>query len=464
MRLDGAAAAAMRAGIDAIAGQLRLPGAFPPAVEEAAATAAAGARRAAATTHTDRTDLELVTLDPASSTDLDQAFAIERAGGDVVLRYAIADVGAFVRPGDVIDAEAWERGVTVYLPGRRVPLHPAALAEDAASLLPGDDRLAVLLTVRIADDGTAVLDHAERAVVRSRAKLAYESVTPAELPDGFEELARRVMAAEAARGASRVEFPEQELSADDGGFVLQLRPRRWSEEWNAAMSLAANLAVADALVAAGTGLFRVMPPVDERDLRRLRHAARAFGLAWPDDVPLDRFERSLPRDDHRTSAFLLAVRRASGGASYAPFDPERRPWHAAVAATYAHATAPLRRLQDRYVLEATLAVVAGRDVPGDVADAFERLPAAMERAERRAAQADAAALDLAEAVALSGCVGEVFRAVVTDEDQRGVRVQLDDPPVVARVDARRVDPGDEVRVRLVRADPDTRSVVFERVA
>ena len=278
--------------------------------------------------------------------DLDQAFAIEVAGDDIILHYAIADVGWFVRPGDPLDVEAFNRAVTVYLPDRRSTLYPTALSEGAASLLPDLDRPAVVFTVRIESDGKSRLDGVERAVVRSRAKLAYDSVSDADLPQGFAELNRRIVVAEQSRGATRVEFPEQQIARDENRhYTLRFRPRLVSEEQNAAMSLATNLAVADALLAAQTGVFRVMPEVDEHRLGRLRNAAHAFGLDWPRDaharrVRAPRYRTTTPR----TSAFLLAIRRASGGASYETFHDGRRPWHAAVAATYVHATAPLRRL------------------------------------------------------------------------------------------------------------------------
>jgi VacB/RNase II family 3'-5' exoribonuclease len=450
----------VRAGLLRIRRELDLPDAMPvDATEEAAVVADRDPR----SEHVDRTDIEFVTLDPASSTDLDQAFAIERSGTDLVLRYAIADVGWFVRPGGAIDREAWHRGVTVYLPDGRVPLHPPQLAEGAASLLPDGPRPAVVFTVRVDSDGGVALDGVERALVRSRAKLAYEDVSPDDLPDGFDDLADRVEAAERARGADRVDSPEQELVRVDGGYQLRLRPLRGVERRNAAMSLATNLAVADALLAAGTGLFRTMPGVDERGERRLRVTAAAFGLEWPHDESLAQFEPGLPRDDPRTVAFQLAIRRAGGRATYEPFRPGVVPWHAAVAATYCHVTAPLRRLGDRYVVDAALALAVGESVSEHVATAFDRLPEVMDRAAARAAQAERAALDLAEAIALSGRVGEVFEAVVTDEDQRGVRIQLRDPVVVARVVARRVEPGDEVLVKLVATDPDRRTVAFERV-
>lgn len=97
----------------------------------------------------DATDLEFITIDPQGSMDLDQAVCIQRqqAGGYVVY-YAIADVAAFVRPGSEIYAESLRRGQTIYLPDEPVRLHPPALSEDKASLLPGVDRPAVLWTTQ----------------------------------------------------------------------------------------------------------------------------------------------------------------------------------------------------------------------------------------------------------------------------------------------------------------------------
>ncbi|NND75804.1 MAG: RNB domain-containing ribonuclease [Ilumatobacter sp.] len=452
-----------RDGLARLRDDFDVPDEFPPEVLEAAEVAAARPLGPGRSEHVDRTDIEFLTLDPASSTDLDQAFAVEMAGSDVVLRYAIADVGWFVRPGDPIDREAWRRGVTVYLPNERAGLHPPRIAEDAGSLLPGGPKPAVVFVVRVAEDGGVRLDGVERAIVRNRAKLAYSTVTPADLPDAFPELSRRIEAAEVARGADRIQFPEQEVVHTDAGFALRFRPRNDAENQNAAMSLATNMAVADMLYAAQTGLFRTMPRVDERRLGRLRHTARAFGLDWPKGLSLAEFERSLPKGDARTSAFQLAVRRASGGASYEPYDPNERPWHAAVAATYSHATAPLRRLADRYVIEAALAVANGRAVPAEIEQAFTDLPEAMRDGDSRANRVERAAIDLAEAVVLEGRVGDVFDAVVTDEDDRGARIQVCEPAVVARVVARRVDPGDDVRVQLTEADPLTRTIRFERV-
>lgn len=448
-------------GLAAIRTQFKVPAAFPPAVQAAADLVAARQPDS----HADRTAMPFVTLDPASSTDLDQAFAIEPAGSDLLLHYAIADVPWFVADGDPVDQEAWSRGETFYLPDGKAGLYPPVLAEHAASLLPDGPRPAIVLTTRVAPDGSVKLQGAQRALIQSRAKLAYDSVTADQLPPGFAELADRIAAAELARGAARVDPPEQEVEHDGAGhFTLRLRPLLASERRNAALSLATNLAVADALYAAGTGLFRVMAGPDAGAVARLRHTAAAFGLDWPQDLSLDQFERSLDPAQPRAQAFLLAIRKAGDGASYVPYQPGVKPWHAAMAATYCHMTAPLRRLADRYVLRAVLAVANGQPVEPAVTDAFQRLPAVMAKAEARSGQIERAVIDLAEVAMLSGREGEQFAAVVTDLGQNGARIQLCDLPVVARVTAHSVQPGQPVRVKLDNADPARRELHFTRLS
>ena len=451
----------LASGLAAIRTQFQVPEGFAPPL--LAAADAAAARRP--TEHADWTDRPFVTLDPASSTDLDQAFTIERAGDDLLLHYAIADVAWFAGDGDPLDGEAWKRGTTTYLPDGKANLYPPALSEKAASLLPGGPRPAVVLTSRVAPDGAVKLEGAVRALIESRAKLAYESVQDDDLPAGFAELAARIAAAEVRRGAARVNPPEQEVTRDQSGhFTLRFRPQLGSEERNAALSLATNLAVADALQAARTGLFRVMAEPDAGAEARLRRTAAAFHLDWPEAMPLVAFEKSLRATVSPEAAFMLAIRRAGRGASYVPWRAGEVPWHSAMAATYAHCTAPLRRLADRYVLQAILAIANGRPVPDAVAAAFERLPATMARAETRDGQIDRAAIDLAEVALLANREGSLFDAVVTDIGESGARIQLCDLPIVARTAAHGVIPGEAIRVRLLAADPVQRRLQFQRVS
>ncbi len=118
-----------------------------------------------------------------------------------------------------------------------------------------------------------------------------------------------------------------------------------------------------------------------------------------------------------------------------------------MAATYVHATAPLRRLADRYVVEAALAVANGHAVPDHVEAAFSELPRVMAQSDERGNRVDNAVNNLAEAVLLASRVGDLFDAVIVDEDRHGPVMQIADPAILARVHAARVNPGDEIRVR-----------------
>ena len=307
---------ALSDGLAAIRTQFQLPGGFPPRWRRRQRPR----RGRPLSDHVDRTAIPFVTLDPPSSTDLDQAFAIEQSGSDLILRYAIADIGWFVADGDPIDTEAWARGETIYMPDGKVSLYPAVLSEGAASLLPDGDKPAILFAVRVASDGAPSLDGAERAIIRSRAKLGYATVRPEDLPAGFNELSRRIAAAErrAARRAS-IRRSSRWSSRPDGSFALEFRPMSAAEQSNAALSLAANLAIADALYRHGTGLFRVMPEPDDWAIRRLRHSAKALGVDWPKTMSLEDRQRDLDPNDPKQAAFMLAIRRAGAHASYAPF-------------------------------------------------------------------------------------------------------------------------------------------------
>lgn len=444
-------------GLAALRQRFAVPAEFPPEV------LAEGERVAgrAPTAHEDWTGRAFVTLDPATSTDLDQAFVIEPAGADLVLHYALADVGWFVAPGGALEAEAWKRGVTLYLPDGKARLYPPVLSEQAASLLPDGPRPAVVVTVRCGADGAVKLEGAVRAAIHSRAKLAYETVAMADVPH-LEDFAARMARAEDARGAARVDPPEQEIERDaDGRFQLSLRPWLPSEKANSALSLAANIAIAEALYAAGTGLFREMPPPDARAIRRLRQTARGLGLEWGEDRTLAQFERTIDPRTVSGAAFQLAVRRATGGADYVPYRDGHRPFHAAMGAIYCHATAPMRRLADRYVLDAVLGLFGDGSRP--VRTPFTALADTMNAADAREGAIERAVLNLAEAALLQGREGEVFRATVTERDEKGARLQLADLPIVARVDTHSVAGGDEVQVRLVSADPVKGELRFERV-
>lgn len=464
MNVDEQAKIALKDGFRAIADQYQLPGPFPDDVlaEANRATKEVDHKGRPAWWHDrrDATELPLVTLDPASSTDLDQAFSIEREGDRLVLSYALADVGAFVPMGGPIEVEAFRRGVTIYGLSEKISLYPAVISQSAASLLPDGPRPAILVVVVIDADGSAQMRSIERVVCASRAKLAYDGVDTSSLPC-LDDFAQRMWRDEVRRGAIRVDFPKQEVVSDPsapGGVRLELRARIHSEVVNSALSLAVNMAIGMMLYEAKTGLFRVMDDPESRALQRLRLAAHALGIQWAQSESLRDLQRRLDPQNYAHQRFLLDARRAGGRATYATYSHTKAPWHSAIGAIYSHATAPMRRLADRYVLELALQVANGLNWDPLLLERINQMPEVMERGEGRAANVDRAVIDLLEAVSLQHRIGEVLDAEVVDVSV-GI-VQTRDAAIRAKATKlpRGVCDGQWVRVRIESADPATRKV------
>lgn len=412
----------------------------------------------------DETALELVTIDPPGSMDLDQALHIGRDGDGFRVRYAIADVPAFLRTGGALDAETWLRGQTVYCPDRRVPLHPPELSEAAASLLPDAVRPAYVWDIRLTATGQRDRADLYRAMVRSRRRYHYEQVQ--QLVDGGEaeeslmllrEVGELRIQRESDRGGASLPMPQQEVQVgEECEYELRLRPLLPAEDWNAQISLLTGMVAAEMMLEGGVGILRTMPAPPPEAIARFRREARALGREWPQDLAYGDFLRTLDKTDPAHLAIVSAATALFRGAGYTAFDgdlpDEGERVQAALAAPYAHVTAPLRRLVDRFGLAVCEALSSGRDVPGWAREALPRLPEVMAQTGQRTRAVDRACIDAVEAAVLADRVGQTFRAVVVDGLPRGdVVVQLEDPPVseVARGSA---ELGSEVRVRVEEAD------------
>lgn len=432
----------------------------------------------------DRTDLPFVTIDPPTAMDLDQAMHLEPLGDGWRVHYAIADVPAFVRPGSPTDEEARRRGQTLYAPHRRVALHPPVLSEDAASLLPDQVRPAFVWSIDVAADGTRTATDLRRAMVRSRGRFDYEQVQAAldagQVPEPFAllpALGTALQAAERARGGMSLGIPDQEVEEVEGqdgqpaGYRLRYRPRLAVEDWNAQVSLLTGMAAGELMVQGRVGVLRTMPAPDERTVARFRRQARALGVDAPDGTPAGELLRSLDPQDPRQLALLHESTALFRGAAYTAFDGEVPDGlvQAAVGASYAHVTAPLRRLVDRFGLVTCEHLVRGAEVPAWVREALPGLPALMQASDRLSGSLERATVDLVEAATLAGRVGEVFDAVVVDDgdDRRKGGdhrlVQLVDPAVLARCSGA-PELGSRLRVRLDEADVDRRVVRFSPAA
>ena len=341
--------------------------------------------------------------------------------------------------------EAHRRGETLYGADSKVPLHPKAISEDAGSLLPGEVRPALLWTIRVDDSGEGTDVTVERARVRSLEKLDYEEAQR-RIDDGsaseslqlLKEVGIRRLEREAARGGVSLPLPEQEVELEGDEVSLHFRSVLPVEQWNAQISLLTGFAAASLMVYARVGLLRTLPPADPHDITRLHRTARALGIDWPAEQLYPDFIRTLDPGKPEHAAMVVACTRLLRGSGYVAFDGETpaEPQHAALASEYAHVTAPLRRLGDRYAGEICVALCAGEDVPGWVLEKLHGLPDTLRTSATRANRYEAAVVNLVEAELLQHRVGETFPGVIVevehDDHSRGT-VTVQDPAIEARV-------------------------------
>ena len=456
---------------------------FPPEVIAAAGAAAAdGAWRS--DPREDLTDLPFVTIDPPGSRDLDQAVHLEQSGQGLRVRYAIADVAAFVERGGPIEEEAWRRGVTCYSPDRRDPLYPPILAQGAASLLPDGERPSIVFDLQLDPAGELAAKRIFRAVVRSRAQLTYhqalEHIETGSLGEeefaGSLSLLRAVgevrIERERARGGVSLPILDQHVERSAArrlGYELVYETPNVSESWNAQVSLLAGHAAALRMGEGGVGLLRTMPPPREGEIDRLRVAAKALGFDWPAGVSYAAFLHGVAPTHPNLQVLVWQARRLMRGAGYEAFSEplEVLPPHSAIALPYAHCTAPLRRLADRYVLDLLVTLEkGGMPSPEEVAR-LQQLPAAMDEAGRRSGRLERRVLDIAEAWELRERIGASFGALVLDARDDEFEAQLEEVPVRARVPlpagASPLELGQEVEVRLVAVELEEGRAEFELV-
>ncbi len=437
-----------------------VPESFPPAVvratDELVRTGASPS-----TTPADRRDLALISIDPAGSRDLDQAVHVARLGSGYRFSYAIADVASWVAPTTAIDEEARRRGVTVYCPDRRVPLHPPELSEGVASLLEGQERPALLWTIDLDQRGAVSDVDVVRATVVNREQLSYAEAQRRLDGDGagpslrlIEEVGRLRVDLEVARGGISLRLPEQSVERHGNDYSIHYEATLPVETWNAQMSLCCGMAAADLMLSAGQGILRTLPDAEDDAVAELRTQAAALGVEWPAAMSYANWVRSLHPDSPTGGALLATAARSFRGAGYLVFDghlPDAH-HHGAIAAPYAHVTAPLRRLVDRFSSEFALASAAGRPPEGWALEALEALPGLMGDANRRAGSVDRAVIDVVEAAVMASRVGETFAAVVTSVRGDSARVQIRDPAVIASIEPGRFRPGDEIDVVLSAVD------------
>jgi ribonuclease R len=471
--------------------------------------------------------LPFITIDPASARDHDDAVFAEERPKETLglvdmsgekrgsrptvawkrrLWVAIADVAHFVTPGGAIDAEARRRGNSFYFPDRAIPMLPERLSTQMCSLRPDVDRLAMVVELRIVDEGRVADAIFHEAVIRSHARLSYEEAASrldsSDEDDGespvwsaslhcLDRIAEDLSAARRSAGAITLELPEIGIELDATGRPVDavLRERNRAHILIEEAMLAANRAVASALDRAGrVTLHRVHPPPSPQKLAGL--AMLLDRLALRDDADLEEpgaiarileNVRGTPSEEQVHMAALRSMSQAryeseSGGHYALRFDH------------YLHFTSPIRRYADLDVHRTLKSLIRGEaatSVPGKRAENCERLAIWLSGRERVAVEVERDAEALACCAILKGREGESFRAEVSAATEFGLFIRLESPAASGLVPLRtlkghwshdveeetliaprggmRIGRGDSVDVRLIEVDADRGRLAFALV-
>ena len=483
-----------------------IPDAFPEAVEEAAAALAARGIRP--------TDLEgredcrrdrVVTIDPADARDHDDAISIERlSGGGARIGIHIADVSHYVREGDGLDAEAWERGTSVYLVDRVLPMLPHALSSDLCSLVPGEDRLTLAAFLTVDRRGALRRTRFARAVIRSAHRLSYEEAqgvvdgegTPATERDpglredlrALLEVSRGFRERRRARGSLDFDLPESRIVLDDEGAPIDVRRRERLDAHRLIedLMIAANEAVANWAIEEGVPvLYRIHEEPNPEKLDTLRLLAGEFGLSFPRRNPRPReFQRLLDAVRGRSEEPIISVQvlRSLAKARY----ETRNEGHFGLASpAYLHFTSPIRRYPDLVVHRQLARWLSGparaREIGGEWLSATARHASAR---EENAARAERDSVELKKVEFMERHVGDHFDGTISATARFGFFVRLDAYDIEGLVHVSRLAGdhyvhdrakhalrgrrtrrsyrlGDAVEVQVVRVDREARRVDFD---
>ncbi len=429
-----------------------IPEDFPPgALEEAAGLP----ETPSAEEMVDRWDLRdrpAITIDGETARDFDDAVSARRGeGGDVIVEVHIADVSHYVRPGTELDGAARERGTSVYLPGRCVPMLPETLSNGLCSLVEGVDRLTFSVVFTVAPDGTVRGGEARPSVIRSRRRCTYREVAGwlEEPPERWPretapfapslqllaEAASRLGARRRERGSLDFDLAEPEMILDPEGRVISIQPgaRNRAHRLIEELMVAANECVARILMEADQpAIFRVHDTPAPEKVDELRTLVRELGLRFPaGEGPLKPSALQSLLDQaagtgHERLVSMLVLRTLAR----ALYSPEPRGHFALATGTYLHFTSPIRRYPDLVVHRMLRRLLAeGGPVEGEErleleAD-LERVATNCSLTERRAEDAERDALHWKKVLFLKDREGEVFSGHIGGVTAFGLFVQLD---------------------------------------
>jgi ribonuclease R len=453
--------------------------AFPEEVEQEAAALPARVEREVLKDREDLRDVDLVTIDPETARDHDDAIWVSREAQGFRLIVAIADVSHYVPEGSAMDREAISRGTSVYLPDRAIPMLPPELSTNLASLVPNRDRLCMAVEMHIDEKAQVTSYRIFEAVMRSQGKLSYEGVARAlgltqdgpnqpaadkrigtlkTLLDLSQQLRRR----RTKRGALDFDLPEGKVVLDARGeptAVVQSRKDpgiRQAYRIVEDMMLVTNETVAAHIKRhSAPGVFRVHGKPDPERVSMFCEVAKSFGYELDEESAatpkqLSKFLRRIEGTNEASLLRYLLLRAMQ----QAIYDTDPTTGHFALAARdYLHFTSPIRRYPDLLVHRILRRMIRNESLDSaSLRPRLQRLAAQSSESERRAMIVERDVMDVYRAIYMQNHIGEEFDGRIAGFAPYGIYVQIQDPFVSVLLSFEQLEDTyqpDELGIRLV---------------
>jgi len=432
--------------IEVVIRKLHIPHAFPPEVIREAEAIPTDVAPEEIGKREDCRNRNIVTIDGETAKDFDDAVEVRTLpNGNFLLGVHIADVAHYVTEGSALDREAFERGTSVYFPGRAVPMLPERLSNGICSLNPRVDRLTFSCDIEIDRRGRFVNHRIYKSVIKTVARMTYTEVNailtegaPHELRDEFERMHacyEILRARREQRGSIDFDLPEADVVLGETGHIEAIRPteRNVAHRLIEEFMLAANETIARELVFANQpGLYRVHQQPDPQKLEDLRTILAEFKLTLRGDVEeirpaeLQRVLKAVagtPEERFLTNIILRSMKRA--------FYSEESSGHFALAIEhYCHFTSPIRRYPDLIVHRRLAELIASGPLHGERLQKIEALhpqyAAQSSERERRAEEASREVLEWKKVIFMRDKVGQKFTGIITGVLPFGIFVELNE--------------------------------------
>lgn len=426
--------------------KFNLPTEFPPEVEKETDELSLDITPDALRDRLDLRDKITFTIDPADAKDFDDAVSLEILdNGHWLLGVHIADVSHYVKENSEIDSEARDRGTSVYLVDRVIPMLPEGLSNEICSLKGDVDRLTYSCMMEITKTGKVSKHKVSPSVIHSRGRLSYDEVQEyfdsgkpshklrnlTDSIDKLRELAEVLRKSRVAKGSLDFDLPEPRVVLDKSGDVVDIspRPRKESHRLVEEFMLLANKTVAEHIVRLGLPtLFRVHDVPDKEKLEGYREFAKGFGRDFrftdpPKPIQISRFLKKLegsPEEGILNEFLLRSLKKAC-------YQPENIGHFGLAFSHYLHFTSPIRRYPDLLVHRLLKEIKNGR-YPGSRIPTIKRLLTRVgehsSQRERIAEEAERETVRIKQAVYLSKHIGDVFEGIISGIASFGFFVRL----------------------------------------